>query len=71
MCEHNFVNGRCDKCKKFDFAGTFNDLFSDDALENNAKWQAELEEIRKEMLDNAGLGMLELQRSLEAEEWYQ
>ena len=71
MCEHNFVNGQCDKCKKFDFARTFNDLFSNDALENNTKWQTELVEVRKEMLDNAGLGMLELQRSLEAEKWYQ
>ena len=70
-CKHNFVNGQCTECKKFDFAGTFADLFSDDALENNAKWQAELADVRAEMLENADLGMLELLRSMTAEEWYQ
>ena len=71
MCEHNFVNGQCDKCKKFDFAGTFSDLFSDDALENTAKWQAELAEVRAEMLDSVGLALAELKRSLDAESWYE
>ena len=71
MCDHNFQNGQCDKCGKYDFGGTFSDLFSDDALEDSAEWQAELAEVRAEMLANAGLAQSEYERSLAAEAWYE
>ena len=71
MCEHNFVNGQCTKCGKFDFAGTFSEAFSDDALENTAAWQAELEEVRAEMLASSNLAIAKLERSLKAEAWYE
>ena len=71
MCDHNFQNGQCTKCGKYDFAGTFSQVYSDDALEDSAEWQAELAEVRAEMLANAGLALDEYERSLAAEAWYE
>jgi hypothetical protein len=46
-CEHIFQNGKCTLCGKYDFAGTFTKLYSDDALEDSAVWRAELEVERE------------------------